>query len=148
MTTAPANYDFPPVYQGAVWNPILAFFQDEAQTIPVDLTGYEVDMHVRSKPSADFDPVLIVALSTRAAGEGAGRITFTDANGVPGDPSLGCVRLLLTSAETAAILWDGSASNIPALMTFYYDIELVAPGGAVQRVMRGKWPFDAEITRV
>lgn len=146
--TTPANFDFPPIYQGTEWTPVIQFFQDDDQTIPLDLTGYEVDMHVRRKPSADMDPNVMVALTTRSEGEGAGRITFVDGDGLPADPDEGAIKLFLTSEETAAIKFQGQAASIPAIMTLWYDIELVAPSGRTIRVMRGKWPLDAEVTRV
>jgi hypothetical protein len=138
----PVTYDFPPILQGSDWEPVLQFFQDKARTLPMDLTGYEIDMHVREAPAADIEPTIIVALSTRAVGEGAGRITV-----VANDPTQGKVQLRLTAAETEAIQWSGQARGVPAIMTFWYDLELVSGTGRVQRVMRGKWPFDAQITK-
>lgn len=138
----PVTYDFPPILQGSEWEPVLQFFQDKARTLPLDLTGYEIDMHVREKPAADIDATIIVALSTRLVGEGANRIIIVD-----NDPTQGAVQLRLTAAETESIPWDGQARGVPAVINFWYDLELVAPSGRVQRVMRGKWPFDAQITK-
>lgn len=137
---APATLDVV-VYQGQDWGVVLEFYIDEEQTLPLDLTGYEVDMDVRESPLGTSS--LVVALSTREAGEGAGRATIVeDTEGAPYR-----VRMALTAEETAELPWRGRPKRrLPARVDYFYDVELTAPDGSVRRVLRGKWTFDAEIT--
>lgn len=142
MTIQPAMYDFPPVLQGSDWRIQLQLFSDKAQETPIDLSGCEIDMHIRDVPAADASDQLLLALSTRATGDGAGRITFVD-----NDPTQGKIQLDLSANDTTVLVWEGNARAVPAIAVFWYDIELTNADGRVQRIMRGKWPFDAEITK-
>lgn len=89
---------------------------------PVDLTGYKARAQVR--PRVDSDVVLVQFSSEGAApnielGGGDGTITLT-----------------LSAEETAKIKRSG-----------VWDLELVAPSGAVDRFMQGNMILSPETTR-
>lgn len=84
-----------------------------------DLTGYTARMQIRTD-----DGQLLEELTT-----GNGRITI--------DGPAGQIRLLLTDTETSAYEWEQGV----------YDLELVSPGGHVDRLVQGTVTVDPEVTR-
>lgn len=86
-----------------------------------DLTGYTARMQFRA--DIDADDVLL-ELTT-----GNSRITI--------DGPAGQITLQLTDVETAAIDWCEGV----------YDLELIAPGGDVQRLLKGPVEVEQEVTR-
>lgn len=151
---APAEVDLT-VYQGQDWTALVELFTDAAQTQFFDLTGYEIDMHVR-EGVADSEAAVKIALTTRVGATGAGRIVVVgrdssgtadpDSEAVPTD---GCFKLVLDDAVTKAVAPTkkpkrGSA----ATAEFLYDIELTSAAGVVTRVMRGVLTLDLEVTRL
>ena len=150
---APAEVDLT-VYQGQDWTALVELFTDAAQTAYFDLTGYEIDMHVR-EGVADSEASLKIAASSRSTGDGAGRIVVLgrqssgevdlDGGAIPSD---GVFRVTLAAAVTAAVAptkkpRPGSA----ATANFLYDIELTSASGIITRVMRGAFTLDLEVTR-
>jgi hypothetical protein len=152
MTTAPAEVDLT-IYQGQDWYAIFQLYADTANTIPFDLTGYEVDMHIR-EGVADSQASILIAASTRTTGDGADRIKFCgvqssgeiDEDG--NDPASGIVKVTISAAVSSAV----SPSKRPRKggqesVEFVYDVELTASDGTVTRIMRGVITFDLEVTR-
>lgn len=105
------------IEQGATWTLELVW---KSGGVPVPLAGYTARMQVRKSHSA-ADALL--SLST-----GAG-ITLG-----PADGAIACVAL---AEQTAAI---NSRTGV-------YDLELVAPGGAVTRLLQGTVTIDPQVTR-
>lgn len=88
---------------------------------PIDLTGYEIRMRVKTSKSAS---VSIIELTT-----GNGRAELTDAEN-------GEFLLQIDDADTE-VLEAGR---------YRYDLELEAPGGFVTRLLQGRFRVRAEIT--
>lgn len=86
-----------------------------------NLTGYTARMQIR--PDIDSNVVLL-ELSTAN-----GKISI--------DGPAGQIKPALTDVETAAITWTSGV----------YDLELIAPGGDVQRLLKGPVEVDPEVTR-
>lgn len=151
---APAEVDFT-VYQGQDWSALVELFTDAAQSIHYDLTGCEIDMHIR-EGVADSDAEVEAALSTRSTGDGAGRIAIVGRNSAgtaDGDsaavPSDGVFKLIIAAAVSKAMVpakkpKKGSAQT----HEFVYDIEITDAAGLTVRVMRGVLTVDFEVTRV
>lgn len=112
--------------QGATFERIFTLYPpgtdptNPGDTAPVDLSGYHARMQVRRRQDASDT---LIDLTTEN-----GRITLGGAAGT--------VRLYLTPAETAAITQNG-----------VYDLELVASGGAVERMVKGEFRLSREVTR-
>jgi hypothetical protein len=65
-------------------------------------------------------------------------ITLTTENGgITLGGTAGTVTLTITASATAAV----------TAATYYYDLELIAGGGSVERVMQGQFVVDPEVTR-
>jgi hypothetical protein len=106
------------IEQGATWTVPLTW---EADGAPVDLTGWSARLQVRA--SHAHTSVLLELTSAGggiALGGAAGTVT-------PG----------LDAAATAGLTWS----------TGVYDLELVAPGGAVTRLTEGRVTVRPEVTR-
>lgn len=104
--------------QGATFSRLLTIRNGENDLL--DLTGYTARMQVR--PEVDSDEIL-VELTTEN-----GRISLGGAYGT--------VLLHLPPEVTATISTDG-----------FYDLEIITSGGAVYRLLRGKFALDPEVTR-
>lgn len=117
---AAGKYDFT-IEQGTTH--VQDFIWQSDLGVPINITGYSVRMNVRDNVYAP-DPPLFVADATN------GRFV------VSAGP-LGRFTLALTATETAALNWKQGV----------YDIELVSPGGAVTRVLKGTIVIDPEVTR-
>lgn len=104
--------------QGATFERLLTI--NDANNEPLDLTDYTARMQVR--PEIDSDEIM-VELTTEN-----GRITLGGAAGT--------IELNLTPEVTATIDRDG-----------FYDLEIISNGGAVHRVLRGRFVLDPEVTR-
>lgn len=85
-----------------------------------DLTGYTARMQIR--PDIDSDTVLL---------------ELTTSNGITIDGPAGQITLHLTDVETTALDWREGV----------YDLELIAPSGDVQRLLKGPVEVDPEVTR-
>jgi hypothetical protein len=94
--------------------------KDNAGTVR-DLTGFTAKMQVRRDIE---DSTVIIELSTSNGG-----ISITSATG-------GIMQLSLSSTQTAALTLGG-----------VYDLELVNSSGAIERLLRGEFVLDKEVTR-
>lgn len=154
IISAPAEIAFT-CLQGSPFQAVLQFFQDEAQTLPVDFTGYTFAMQIR-EGVADSDAPVIFALSSVDSSAAEARILFIGANsdGTPNidgtpDPTNGMVYLRMTSAETASIqsTKPPKARSYPVVSGFFYDLEGTPPGGEPRRVAYGAFDLSLEVTR-
>jgi hypothetical protein len=103
--------------QGADW--YVTFVYQDANGVPINITGYTAAMQLRSLPS---DSATALSLST-----GSG-ITITGATGT--------IAIHATAAQTGAI----QAGN------YYYDLEITS-GGIVTRLIQGQITVSAQVTR-
>jgi hypothetical protein len=152
--TAPAEIDFT-ARQGSPFHAYLQFFTDTGGTVPMDLTGYRVDMHIREGVADSAAPV-VLSLSTEADSDNDARIFYVaeassgepDPDGTP-DPSNGFIYLKLASAETVLLQTakQPKQRSYPAVGKFYYDIEATPPGGEPFALAFGKFDVTLEITR-
>lgn len=118
--TAPARFDFSEQLglagqAGYHFAQPLTFYQDEAETLPVNLTGFSAVFTLRQPGGVTF-------------------LTLTSAGG-------GVV--LGGAAGTVSL---SSATQAPPVATppagrHAYALELFAPGGALDSVLRGFWDF-------
>lgn len=111
------------MWQGATWEYDLLWENGDPAT-PVNLTGYEARLMVRTTP---VDDTIILELDSLIGG--AGGITLGGAAGT--------IALDMSAADTALILpgW------------YVYDLELESAGGTVTRLLEGKFAVIAEVTR-
>lgn len=94
---------------------------------PINLTGYEVRMHVR-KRTTSVDTLL--DLSSDVLSDPDQHITIT--NAVQGQ-----IEIVIPAAETAAIDWTAGV----------YDLEIESTGGFVRRLLQGAVKVSKEVTR-
>lgn len=154
IIAAPAEIDFA-CLQGSPFQAVLKFFQDEAQTMPVDFTGYTFEMQLR-EGVADSDAPVVFSLASVASTAAEARIVFVGANtdgspnidGTP-DPTNGMIYLHLTSAETSTIhaTKPPKLRTFPAVSNFFYDLEATPPGGEPRRIAYGAFDLSLEVTR-
>ena len=112
------------VPQGTTWSKQLNWIDSDDD--PVPLAGYTARMQVRKTVATQGTPVL--SLTTEN-----GRITLG-----PGDGEI----LLSIDATTTAALPTNRVKQ-----TWRYDLELVSGGGAVTRLLEGKFVVTPEVTR-
>lgn len=155
LISAPAEIAFA-CLQGSPFQAVLAFFQDEAATTPVDFTGYRIDMQIR-EGVADSGAAIVKSISSVASSAADAGVFFIGENSdgtpnidAPADPTNGMVYLYLTSDETAAIRGSKAPKpkTFPAVSNFYYDIEATPPGGEPRRIAFGTFDLTLEVTRV
>lgn len=141
--------------QGSPFEIVIQLFQDEAKTIPLDLTGYELNMHIR-EGVADSSAPLVAFLSSVASSAQDRRIFVVPiaTDGTPDlsgseDWSTGAVYLRLLSAETSAIRTakPPKQRTFPVELPFFYDLEATPPGGQPFAVAFGPFTGTAEVTR-
>jgi hypothetical protein len=111
------------VEQGTTWNKTFTWkVKDNAGNFqPVNITGYTARMHVRRRiTDANFIVALTTANSAIILGGAAGTITLS-----------------LDAAATAAL---------PA-GPWVYDLEVINPSGVVERLLKGTFLVDPEVTR-
>ncbi len=107
------------IEQGTTWSLPLVW-KDETGALK-NLTGYTARMQIRA-----------------TAASGTTLADLTDANGkITLGGAAGTITLTLTPTDTSAIP--------PG--TYVYDLELVAGGGVVTRLLKGGVTVDAEVTR-
>lgn len=107
------------IEQGATFDKTLTW--QDADSTPIDITGYVARMQIREEKSAD-----------------AVLLELTDVNGriVLGDAA-GTIQLLINAADTEAFAFTSGV----------YDLELESPGGVVTRLVEGKVKVSLEVTR-
>ena len=109
------------IEQGADWQQIFYLFAPGSSTVPLDLTGYTANMHIRTTVAAVAP---IIALNTSN-----GRIVIT--------PLAGKIALQLL-AEDSAALSVGYA---------VYDLMLTSSSGTVSRLVQGGVTLSLSVTR-
>lgn len=88
---------------------------------PLDLTGYTAKMHIRRLIN---DASEMLELSTEN-----GSITLQG--------NLGRIAIMITAEQTASLTSSG-----------VYDLEIIGPSGTpVERVLKGQFTLDPEVTR-
>lgn len=141
--------------QGSPFEVVLQFFQDEAGTIPVDLTGYELNMHIR-EGVADSGAPLVASLSSVATSDLDARIFVVPiaSDGTPDlsgaeDPTSGAVFLRLLSTETADLKTakPPKQRSYPVEIPLFYDLEAKPPDGQAFALAFGPLTGTAEVTR-
>lgn len=116
----PAELDLV-IYQGATFRRTFTWKTGSSLT-PVNLTGFTARMQVRKKIT-DPDPVISLTTSN-------GGIVLTN-------PTAGEFEIVITDTLTSAL----------TIKTGVYDLEFVAPGGDVSRLMQGAVEVSPEVTR-
>lgn len=115
---AAANYDFI-IEQGSTFRKQLTY--TDSAGVVVDLTGYSARMQLRTKIT---DANIIISLTDLNSG-----ITFDAPNGI--------INLFISDTNTAAFTFK----------TAVYDLEIIAPGGDVTRLLSGTITLSKEVTR-
>jgi hypothetical protein len=110
------------VEQGSTWRVVLTVYDEDGD--PVDLTGYTARMQVREAVDS-LSPVF--SLTTPEGSPGG--ITITG--------PAGQVELLIPDETSTAWTWTFGV----------YDLELVSPDGDVDRLLKGEFEVDREVTR-
>lgn len=118
MTIEPVTYHLT-IYQGASFSQNM-IWQDQEEE-PIDLTGYTARMMARASLGATSP---FISLTTENGGITLG-----------GDE--GTILLAMTAAQTEALTESVGL----------YDLELVAPGGGVVRLLQGNITVNKEVTR-
>lgn len=119
MMQAPGRYDFT-IFQGASFDTTLTWKVGTPATA-VNLTGFTARLQVRTS----------VDSATTA-------LELTTANGgITLGGAAGTIALAVSASATA---------SLPAGY-YVYDLELVAPGGGVTRLVEGRVTVSAEVTR-
>lgn len=118
MTIQPSQYHLT-IYQGATFRQNMIWQDNEQQ--PIDLTGYAARMMARTNVSAS-DPFLTLT---------------TENGGITLGGEDGTILLVMTAGQTESL----------TEMAGLYDLELVAPGGEVVRLLQGNIIISKEITR-
>lgn len=113
---AAGTYNFE-VHQGETFDPELTWSAGDAG--PVDLTGYGARMQLRKEP-----------------GDAEVAVELTEANGGIVLGAIGTIRLLLTPAQTTALVRG----------TYYYDLIMTEPGGAQRTLLEGSFKLQRAIT--
>lgn len=141
--------------QGSPFGVVLQFFQDEEQTVPVDFTGWEMNMQIR-EGVADSNAPVIASLSSVPNSAQDPNIFFVPiaSDGTPDlsggeDRTSGAVYLKLSSAETSEIKSSKAPKKgaYPVEMAFCYDLEGTPPEGDPTRLAYGSVTGTAEVTR-
>lgn len=116
---AAVTYDFT-IEQGATLREIITW--TNADGTPINITGWTGRLQAR----ADIDsPTKLLDLTTANGG-----IIIGGSNGQ--------LTIFMSDTQTSALTWSGSS---------IYDLELVAPGGDVTRLLKGTITLDREVTR-
>ena len=107
------------IEQGATFNPVLTYEDENAA--PIDLTGYDARMQIRSsKTATSFIHELTVLNSGIVLGGAAGTTT-----------------LFISDTDTAAFTFKQAV----------YDLELISSGGIVTRLLEGNVTLRTETTK-
>lgn len=109
------------IEQGATFR-YNVYWKDENTGAAIDITGYSARMHIRASHDAPDPPLL----------------ELTDANGrLALGGSAGTIQMTVTAVDTAALTFTEGV----------YDLELVSPGGEVDRLLYGGVEVTPEVTR-
>ena len=123
---AAGNYSFT-IEQGTTFERIFKYKDENGS--PVDLTGYDVRMQIRSS----YDSAVLASLTS-----GSGDFVVS----VPPDAAEGVtdknqIKLTISANNTAAYTFDQAL----------YDIELESGTGVVTRLLQGKIKLSREVTK-
>ena len=123
---AAGNYSFT-IEQGTTFTRIFKYKDEDGN--PVDLTGYDVRMQIRST----YDSATLASLTS-----GSGDFVLS----VPPDAAEGVtdknqIKLTISASHTAAYTFDQAL----------YDIELESGTGVVTRLLQGKIKLSREVTK-
>lgn len=123
---AAGNYSFT-IEQGTTFERIFKYKDENGN--PVDLTGYDVRMQIRSS----YDSAILASLTS-----GSGDFVLS----VPADAASGVtdknqIKLTISASHTAAYSFDQAL----------YDIELESGTGIVTRLLQGKIKLSREVTK-
>ena len=123
---AAGNYSFT-IEQGTTFERVFKYKDENGA--PVDLTGYDVRMQIRSS----YDSAVLASLTS-----GSGDFVVS----VPPDAAEGVtdknqIKLTISANNTAAYTFDQAL----------YDIELESGTGVVTRLLQGKIKLSREVTK-
>tara|TARA_R110000782_G_scaffold168479_1_gene260523 strand:+ start:58 stop:432 length:375 start_codon:yes stop_codon:yes gene_type:complete len=123
---AAGNYSFT-IEQGTTFTRVFKYKDENGA--PVDLTGYDVRMQIRSS----YDSAVLASLTS-----GSGDFVVS----VPPDAAEGVtdknqIKLTISANNTAAYTFDQAL----------YDIELESGTGVVTRLLQGKIKLSREVTK-
>lgn len=107
------------IFQGASLS--LPLVWKDSAGVVVNITGYTARLHVRQSIE---DVATLLTLTT-------------ENGGIVVDGPAGKITLTMTAAATAALTFTSGV----------YDLELIAAGGVVSRLLMGKVKVDREVTR-
>ena len=107
------------IEQGATFDPILTW-RDENGAL-VDVTGYSARMQIRDT----IDATTTLVDLTSAAGD------------IVLGAAAGTIQIIISATDTALFAWEDGV----------YDLEMIEPGGAVRRLVRGSVAVSPEVTR-
>lgn len=110
------------VEQGSTWRVALTVYDESGA--PVDLTGYTARMQVRETLDA-AEPLLTLTTPETSPG------------GITIDGPAGRLTLLIADEMSTAWAWTFGV----------YDLELASPDGDVDRLLKGEFEVDREVTR-
>jgi hypothetical protein len=105
------------VYQGATVSEDFQALDDNE--LPMDLTGYNAALQVRTKPGG----VLLLDLSSPS-------------NGLLITPSTGTVTMQITATQCAALAFERGV----------YDLKVTSAGGVVKYLLQGEFMVDQRVT--
>ena len=123
---AAGNYSFI-IEQGATFTRVFKYKDENGA--PVDLTGYDVRMQIRSSYGSD-----ILASLTSGSGDFVVSVPPDAAEGVTDKNQ---IKLTISANNTAAYTFDQAL----------YDIELESGTGVVTRLLQGKIKLSREVTK-
>jgi hypothetical protein len=115
------------IQQGSDYYQVFKFFEDEAKTIPLDLTGSTAMMYIRRD---DYDGAKLVTLESELDG------------GLSINEAASTISVSIPAAVTSAILAVKGDDSIPGV----YDLEIYGVGTAI-RVVQGAVIISREVTR-
>jgi hypothetical protein len=118
----PEKYDLR-LYRGDSYAWSFVLWEDDAHTIPVDLTDATPAAELRNKPGGETIVVLACAIVTTPPGPGPERTNTV-------------------AVDLDAALWDGA----PGLLAGAWDLEITYPDGSVRTVVAGKVTVTADVT--
>jgi hypothetical protein len=151
---APAEQDFT-LYQGENWRVIFQLYSDDAQSVPLDCTGSEIDINIR-EGVADSGATILLAASTRSTGDGANRIDWlsyasdgsVDEDETNGDPVDGVFRVDFTPQEMSELrATKKPRKGAHETASFIYDAKRSVGTAEAKRFLQGSITLDLETTR-
>jgi hypothetical protein len=105
----------------------------DSNNLPVDLTGYNGKMMIRSS-YADSNPITYAVLSSSLAADGTG-LNFSGSNGDT-PPTSGSISIIISAVSSSNFTFN----------TALYDLEITS-GSIVTRILEGQVSISKEVTR-